>query len=209
MTEEKNDTTSGSPEGTPSQDSPTQGTPDAGSASSPAPTPPPTSPQPAPAKAARNPVERFIVWGVIIALLVVVYLEFRANTAFQSSVQNMQKELERADNNPGQPFLESAIESHLAGDPARTGPDEKTTTNFGVHRESTYTWKSLLREQKLYVVTSFEDIQRFEDQLSHVIAIETEQDRTARLEAEEAANAPPVVSGDAASDESAADDATN
>jgi len=174
MTEEKNETSPPEQSASPSSEP-------APAASAPA----------AASKSGRNPVERVIVWGVIIALLVIVFVEFRANSAFQNSLAALDAQLAIAEANPGSPFLITDVQPLLVGSYSGTEPEEKVETGFGKHQEVVYTWKSLLREQKIYIVSSFVDVDRFEDvPVSNVIAVETEQARKIRLEGEAAAAAP-------------------
>ncbi len=190
MSEEKNESASETPE--------TSGgsAPESGSSSPPADAAASAASEPAAAKPSRNPLERIIVYGVMLALVGIAYFEYRANTAYQDSLQQLDGELAKADANPDAPLLVDDIDQYLVGNPTKTGPVETTSASFGKHQEYTLTWKSLLREQKLYVVASYVDVDRLEDDRSNVIAIEPEQTRKDRLAAEEAANAPPVTKDD-------------
>jgi hypothetical protein len=142
-------------------------------------------------KSSRNPLERIIVWGVIAALLVVVYFEFRANSDFRGAEAALHKALEDAEK--GNDVVSRTRAEEIAkqhGSPTLTDPVEMTSPAHGKHQEAVYTWKSLLREQKLFVVMSIED-ERLGDEEAYVIAIETEADRKAR-EQEQADQAAPV-----------------
>jgi hypothetical protein len=148
-----------------------------------------------PAKSSRNPLERIIVWGVIAALLVVVYFEFRANSDYQAALKELQDKLEETENSGTVLYRSEAEEiAKKHGNPTLTAPVEKTSSIHGKHQEATYTWKSLLREQKIYVVFTVED-ERLGDEEANVIAIETEQDRQEQQKAmpDEAAQEEPAA----------------
>lgn len=204
MSEEKNESTSEAPGGSEASETSGGTTPESASSSSessaPA-SPAPAAGSTAPADSARsaaaptrsrNPLERIIVYGVILALVGVAYFEYRANMAFQDSFQKMDAELQRADRNPKEPFKLSDIQekSLLVGNPTLTPPEEKVTPSYGKIQEVVCTWKSLLREQKLYIIASVPNVERREGEVAEIIALETEAQRKERLEKEEAMNEP-------------------
>jgi hypothetical protein len=90
-------------------------------------------------KAPRSPVERIIVWGGILVLLVLVAAQARARMGYQMTVDALRERVMLDEGANPQSLLLKDIDQHIVGWPNRT--EEK----FGkTEQVVTLTWKGLL-----------------------------------------------------------------
>lgn len=110
------------------------------SSSSPDPVPSsPASASPAPkAKPPRSPAERFVVWGGIILLLLLVGFQARARFGYTMTLNALQDRIAQDEGPNPQPLLVNEVDGLLVGWPKRT--DEKPSEHRGLIHLS---WRGL------------------------------------------------------------------
>lgn len=105
-------------------------------------------------KKARSPVERAIVWGLIAICAVVVVIEFRAKTGYESSleyIQNRVNAYNSAEVAEDVPALNlSEMKQHLSGGPSLS---EVSKSALG-ERLRTLKWFSLFKKYELTIVVT-------------------------------------------------------
>ncbi len=97
---------------------------------------------------ARSPVERAVVWGFILLLLVIVSLEFVAHLKYTKAIRAVEERQVLAED--GSPFMESEFYQLLGG----KQPTEKQEITHPVHRrcrQEIYQWNGPLRKRTLTV----------------------------------------------------------
>lgn len=105
----------------------------------------------APSKPRRSPVERMIVRGVIVVLLVLVLIEYRAYRGFAGSMSAIEKCQERYSEGIGSP-KESELRSLIYGYSGEPEVEEPLEPNeFNAQRVEIYKYPSLLTNRRLYV----------------------------------------------------------
>lgn len=111
--------------------------------SSPRPSAAAASKSPAPPR--RNPAERVVVWGLIIALVVVVGVEGAARIGYDRSRENILAAMESSEEQMGEvhPLLIDQVRPLLVGFPTET--DE----NDGWEGTTHYVWRGLFRKHGL------------------------------------------------------------
>ena len=109
------------------------------SSSSPDPVPSPAPASPAPkAKPPRSSVERFVVWGGIIALLVLVGIQARARFGYTMTLNALQARIAEDEGLDPQPLLVSEVDRLLVGWP------KKTEETASAHRSLIHlSWRGL------------------------------------------------------------------
>ena len=102
-----------------------------------------SAPAPTPAKK-RSPIERAVVWGGIVAMLVVVYMEWSSRQGFDAAMASLETAVHKTDNEgtaKGLPVAEVA--NHVKGYVTR-GEETQDKT-----KKITYQWPSLFKTYKL------------------------------------------------------------
>jgi len=85
---------------------------------------------------ARNPVERVVVWGLILGLVAIVGVEAFARVGYSNSLNSLQAAME-ADSD-GDTLMVEEIPAHISGAPSRQVDEEQ--------RIITYHWSGLLKD---------------------------------------------------------------
>ncbi|NOX56100.1 MAG: EF-hand domain-containing protein [Planctomycetes bacterium] len=127
---------------------------------------PPTQEAAAPAKK-RSPVERAIVWGVIVVLAIVAVIEWRARRSFSQAVEGIRAALRASDESLDDVTLEEA-EAMIHGAKLEPAPKQ------GPYDVRLYRWKGLLRTYTLR-------LQVAQDEVPIVLAMDTLSDPTAPI----------------------------
>ncbi|HTI51108.1 MAG TPA: hypothetical protein VL475_09155 [Planctomycetaceae bacterium] len=111
----------------------------------------PAPPSVAPAKT-RSPIERAIVWGGILVLLVLVGIEFNWKRAHESALETLLAKVKAADDSD-QPLKAADVKAFVGGKTPRVEQvaDKRLASN--ARRVEIYTWPTLnfLGERALYV----------------------------------------------------------
>lgn len=92
----------------------------------------------------RSPVERALVWGGIVALLLIVYVEWSSRQAFDTAMASLDTAIHKSDNDghaEGLPMAE--VPNYVKGYVTR---GEETV---GDVKKITYQWPSLFKVYKL------------------------------------------------------------
>ena len=90
-------------------------------------------------KSQRNPLERILVWGLIVVGVVVIGAEARARLAFSRSWANIEGEIAKAEEQDLSDFRIDAVPALIEGSPSHT---EETN---GLKRIDHYEWKGLVK----------------------------------------------------------------
>ena len=99
--------------------------------------PPSESASPGTGKKPRSPVERFIVWGGIVVLLLLVAVQAHARKGYELTLQALQP-LVDDDYEGGVPLPIADIDSHVVGFPSRSENELSATRT-----ERVYRWRGL------------------------------------------------------------------
>jgi hypothetical protein len=94
----------------------------------------------------RNPVERVIVWGLIVVLLALVAVEGAAKFGYSRTLNNIEAAFARSESADGQPVMMADMDQLLSGFPA------KSVAPGGYEDTATYRWPSLVKDYGLHVV---------------------------------------------------------
>jgi hypothetical protein len=102
-------------------------------------------------KKPRSPVERAIVWGLIIVLGIVVLFEGRASFAFRNAFNKLQSRLDEAESQDD-PMTESDVKAIVTGYSGEPVVNERLEPNLlNAKREDLYIFKGLIKNYPLYV----------------------------------------------------------
>lgn len=103
------------------------------------------------AKKRRSPVERAVVWGLMVALGIAVLIEGRASLAFKSSYERLQARLDEAEQQDAA-VTESDVKALVTGYSGEPVVNEHLQPNlFNARREDVYTFAGLIKTHLLYV----------------------------------------------------------
>lgn len=136
---------------------------------------PPATESPVAPATARSPVERAVVWTAIVVLLIVVYFEYRANSAFRNSWRELKAALEASEKPRGQPVPIDQIEMYLSPGFEKSKPQKITSMAEGQYNQIVYTWSGLLKDYTLRVKYGIE----FGDQSPAIISFDQGTDPAA------------------------------
>lgn len=99
----------------------------------------------APAKPPRNPIERLVVWGLIVALVVVTVLEGRARLAYSQSLSHIQDAMDQAEQAEISSFTIDKVPALLVGSPK----EEHQSQQYD--QQAHYEWQGLFKKYGLQV----------------------------------------------------------
>jgi hypothetical protein len=128
-----------------------------------------------PAAKPRNPVEKFLVRGLILALLVLVAIEWYFRSDHQKTYDALQAKVAAVDKEDGKPVTETEVKA-VFGDrkPTRTedfGP--ANPSRMGAKRVDIYSWFTLRPDTKREIYVFYGTKGRGED-VAEVIAVQTD-----------------------------------
>ena len=95
-------------------------------------------------KKPRSPVERVIVWGLILILVAVIFIEWRAKTNYDASFEAVQQEMKASDEGPA--LTLQAAENLREGNPSRSPGEEN------LNLVTTYRWFSFFKDYEFSLV---------------------------------------------------------
>lgn len=101
----------------------------------------------APQKPQRNPVERLVVWGLILVLLGVLAFEAKQQYAYGAALKSLQEAFKEDDADSYHKL--SDVRKMMGGSPKETALPAKTK----LHRSLEFQWASLFKEYKLVLQT--------------------------------------------------------
>lgn len=105
---------------------------------------------PAPVKPARSPVERVIVWGVIVLGLGIIGVEASSHLAHASALGKLQSRVKQnSETDIG--MTKKDVDQILGPQVPISEKLNPMATSMGASRVDIYTYKGLLKERKLYV----------------------------------------------------------
>lgn len=105
---------------------------------------------PAPVKPARSPVERVIVWGVIVLGLGLIGIEASSHLAHASALGKLQSRVkENSEKDVG--ITKKDVDLIMGSQVPVSEKLNPMATSMGASRVDIYTYKGLLRQRKLYV----------------------------------------------------------
>lgn len=96
-------------------------------------------------KPARNPLERILVWGLILVGAVIIFFEGRARLSFSRTWSNLQAAMEEAEGEGLSEFSIDDVPPLIVGNPTRTD-ETKGLNNF-----ANYEWSGLVKKYGLRV----------------------------------------------------------
>ncbi len=103
------------------------------------------SPASGPAKPSRNPIERAIVWGLILCLLGLVGYEFKQQKAYNASLKTVTEKLK---DDERQHSAVGELRQALSGSPIETSPETKSRLN----RVIEWRWHSFFKDYRIRIV---------------------------------------------------------
>ncbi|MSR56414.1 MAG: hypothetical protein EXS05_01920 [Planctomycetaceae bacterium] len=110
---------------------------------------PPNAPAPAPAtRKPRSPVERAIVWGVILLLLIVVLIEWRGSSGIKSDADAAHAAMEKSTKGY---LTESELNQLVTRYSHRESQTGLTANEIAASRVDTFTYSGLLKKRMLYI----------------------------------------------------------
>ncbi len=109
-------------------------------------TPSPNAPE---AQKTRSPVERALVWGLILVLVLVVLFEFKAKRNFDNSLNALNEAFQDADQN--NKFLTASQVDEIVSGHSSVNTDKLGANRFLADRQDTYTFKGLIKTHTIYI----------------------------------------------------------
>ncbi len=114
----------------------------------------------------RSPVERAIVWGVILVLLGVVLIEYRATSGMNADRESLIDAQEKTT-----AVTESQVKSlvtHFSGHSSRSG---LTMNSLSASQEDIYSYWGILKQRRLYV---YFGVKKREEEERELLAVQEE-----------------------------------
>lgn len=106
------------------------------------------------AKKPRSPVERIVVWGGILVMLVLLGWQYYAKSCFQQTSDRLNAALAKADTDDdakdAERLYDGTVKKLLVGNPKLTESNEKTG-KMGVSKIDTYTWSGPFKPYSLEI----------------------------------------------------------
>jgi hypothetical protein len=105
------------------------------------------------AKKSRSPIERVLVWGLILVGVVVIGFEARARFAYSNTVNAITPAIQESSEGTALTMAEVEQRKLISGSPTTT----KGATTAGI-RTDTYVWKGAIKTYTLKILVGHDDL---------------------------------------------------
>lgn len=112
-----------------------------------------------PPKKSRSPVERIIVWGIILALAIAAGFQARARFGYHQTLGALQNAMRQQEETDGELLTLAGVDALVSGSPSKSDPKE-----HGLYQQAVYKWSGPFKE---YTITlTYEGVKDKRDEAS-------------------------------------------